>query len=98
LLELEYALAPSCKGGELTPPPSVAAEASRLTIPRKVLAPFTSSIVAGELVPMPTLLPDSAMIELPSAAGAVHIGKYPEVPVPFDVTANGTEEIELVIA
>ena len=98
LLELEYVLAPSCNAGELMPAASVAAEASKLTAPRKVLAPSTSSIVTGVLVPMPTLLPDSAMIELPSVADAVHIGKYPEVPVPVGVPAADAESVELVKA
>jgi hypothetical protein len=75
LLALEYVLAPSCRPGEFIPPARVAAEANRVTAPRKVLAPFTSSIVAGVFVPMPTLVPDSAMIELPSAAVVVHTGK-----------------------
>ena len=57
------------------PVAKVAAEASRVTAPRKVLAPFTSNMVAGVFVPMPTLVPDSATIELPSAADPVHTGK-----------------------
>jgi hypothetical protein len=58
LLVEEYALAPNCKAGELTPAARVAAVASKLTAPRKVLAPFTSNMVAGSLVPMPTFVPD----------------------------------------
>jgi len=75
LLALEYELAPNCKAGEFMPPARLAAEANRLTAPRKVLAPFTSNIVAGVFVPIPTLIPDSAMIELPRVAAAVHTGR-----------------------
>jgi hypothetical protein len=75
LLALEYVLAASCKAGEFIPPATVAAEAKRLTAPRKVLAPFTSNIVAGVFVPIPILVPESATIELPRVAAAVHTGR-----------------------
>ena len=53
LLALEYVLGPSCRAGGLAPTPIVAAEANRVTAARKVLATFTSNMVAGVEVPMP---------------------------------------------
>ena len=72
---LEYVLAPSCKAGELTPAARVAAVASRLAPARKVLAPFTSNMVAGVDVPMPTFVPDSKIIELSRVADPAHTGR-----------------------
>ena len=91
LLVLEYVLAPSCKTGELMPTARVAAVASRLTVPRKVLAPFTSNRVAGETVPMPIFAPYWAINELPRVDDVDQIGKKPEVPLPdvFDVPTIG---------
>jgi len=82
LAVLEYTPAPNWNEGELAPAAAVAAAAGRLTAPRRVLAPFTSRVVAGTAVAMPTLVPDSAMTELPSVDVPVHTGTKPLVPLP----------------
>jgi hypothetical protein len=51
-------------------------------------------MVAGALVPMPTLVPDWAIIELPSVADAVHAGKKPEVPTPLSAVPPPDDEDE----
>jgi len=81
----EYELALNSSIGESPPAVAVAAVAGRLTVPFRVVDPTTSSVLAGAAVPMPTLVPDSAMTELPRVEAPVHIGKYPVVPVPVMV-------------
>jgi hypothetical protein len=52
-------------------------------------------MVAGAAVPMPTFVPDWAIIELPSVADAVHAGKKPEVPTPLSAVPPLDDEDEI---
>ena len=72
---------------------AVAIEAGKLTAPRKVLAPFTSSGVAGVVVAMPMLVPDSGpanvcrvvcVEEMPPRFASASAGSAAPVP-PFAV-------------
>src|SRR5580692_8044869 len=54
--------------------------------PRSVAAPFTSSVAAGVVVPMPTLPSDSEMAEGSTAQGAANLATWLAVAVPSLVT------------
>ena len=56
--------------------------------PRKMELPFTSSVSAGVVVPMPTRPADSKIVELPSTELDVHIGMKSVVPLPVGVTCG----------
>src|SRR5580658_3706409 len=82
---LDQTLAPSSRAGEMPSAVLVAAADGRFTVPFSVLGPFTSSVVAGVAVPIPTFVPDSVITELPSVDEPVHTGTAPVVPVPVIV-------------
>ena len=54
----------------------------RVNVLRTVAVPFTSSVVAGAVVPIPILFAESVMFELPIVAEPVQRARGPVVPVP----------------
>src|SRR5450755_4101581 len=75
------------KGCEFFPAAAVAAPlAARVTAPRRTLAPFTSSLAAGALVPIPTFVPVSKICELATSFAPSNLASALTVP-PGVVTA-----------
>src|SRR5580700_11421401 len=82
-------------GLDLAPAAAVAAAvAVMVRVLRTVAAPFTSSVVAGVVVPMPTLPPDSKRADGSMAQGAVNLATWLAVAVPSLVMAAHEESAE----
>ena len=100
LLKAEAARFSGC---ELLPAVAVAVPVvGRENVPRTVALPFTSRLVVGALVLMPTLavgdVPDWNNAELPMVATPVNSGKNPVVPAPVIVPGGTTLGAPVVAA